>query len=72
MQNSRLGIFRHLKQYFSFFAVFLEKTEKEWDIAQENPLHCFILTNKLIAEYSGFQDIYDFFYKSEYYKKNCT
>ena len=49
---------------------FLEKVEKEWNITQDSPLHCFILTNKLIAEYSGFQDIYDFFYKSEYYKKN--
>ena len=49
---------------------FLKKIEKEWNITQDNPLHCFILTKKLIAEYSGFQDIYDFFYKSEYYKKN--
>ncbi len=49
---------------------FLEKVEKEWNITQDSPLHCFILTNKLIAEYSGFQDIYDFFYKSDYYKKN--
>ena len=49
---------------------FLEKVEKEWNITQDSPLHCFILTNKLIAEYSSFQDIYDFFYKSDYYKKN--
>lgn len=49
---------------------FLEKVEKEWNITQDSPLHCFILTNKLIAKYSGFQDIYDFFYKSDYYKKN--
>ena len=49
---------------------FLEKVEIEWNITQDSPLHCFILTNKLIAEYSGFRDIYDFFYKSDYYKKN--
>ena len=49
---------------------FLEKVKIEWNITQDSPLHCFILTNKLIAEYSGFRDIYDFFYKSDYYKKN--
>lgn len=40
-----------------------------WKISIDNPLHCFELTNELVAKKSGFEEIYDFFKNSRYYKK---
>lgn len=43
---------------------------KKWNISVENKLHCFVLTNKSVAEYSGFSKIYLFFSKTKKYKKD--
>lgn len=40
---------------------FVNQYVKEWEISKENPLNCFMLTNKTVAEYSGFRNIYDLF-----------
>ena len=47
----------------------VEKLCDRWKISIDNPLHCFELTNELVAKKSGFEDIYDFFKKCRYYKR---
>lgn len=41
----------------------------QWGITRESPLHCFELTNELVAKQSGFEIIYNFFKTSRYYKQ---
>lgn len=41
---------------------------QRWNIDEKNKLHCFELTNELVAEQSGFSDIYNFFKNSKWYK----
>ncbi len=50
--------------------VFIDKYIKEWNISLENKLHCFVLTNKTVAAYSGFSNIYTFFSNTKKYKKD--
>jgi DNA helicase-2/ATP-dependent DNA helicase PcrA len=40
----------------------------KWNISAQNKLHCLVLTNKSVAEYSGFSNIYIFFANSKKYK----
>jgi DNA helicase-2/ATP-dependent DNA helicase PcrA len=47
---------------------FIEKHIKEWNISIENKLHCFVLTNKSVAAYSGFSNVYSFFANTKKYK----
>lgn len=47
----------------------VEKLCNRWKISIDNPLHCFELTNELVAKKSGFEDIYDFFKNCRYYKR---
>ncbi len=47
----------------------VEKLCDRWKISIDNPLHCFELTNELVAKKSGFEDIYDFFKNCKYYKR---
>lgn len=49
---------------------FIEKYIEEWKINSDNKLHCLVLTNKLMSEFSGFIEIYNCFSKTSYYKKN--
>ncbi len=49
---------------------FVSKYVDEWSISKNNKLHCLVLTNKLIAELSGFSNFYTIFAGSQYYKKN--
>lgn len=49
---------------------FISKYIDEWSINNGNKLHCLVLTNKLIAELSGFASLYSIFAESQYYKKN--
>lgn len=46
---------------------FIEKYVHEWNVTLENPLHCLVLTNKIVAEYSGFLNIYETFRDTEKY-----
>ena len=47
----------------------VEKLCDRWKISIDNPLHCFELTNELVAKKSGVEDIYDFFKNCRYYKR---
>lgn len=47
---------------------FIEEYKSKWSISKENKLHCLVLTNKSVAEYSGFSNIYDFFANTKKYK----
>ena len=47
---------------------FIEKYKIKWQICRDNKLHCLLLTNKLVSEFSGFMDIYNCFAKTGYYK----
>ncbi|QSX04788.1 ATP-dependent helicase [Sedimentibacter sp. zth1] len=47
---------------------FINKHIEKWNITQENQLHCFVLTNKVVAKESGFENIYNFFELSNYYR----
>lgn len=47
---------------------FLNKYIDEWEISLKNKLHCFVLTNKSVAGYSGFSNIYTFFGNTKKYK----
>lgn len=49
---------------------FIEKYKAEWEIDNKNKLHCLVLTNKLVAQYSGFSNIYEAIAGSKYYRKN--
>lgn len=46
---------------------FIDKYINEWKITQTNPLNCLVLTNKLVAEFSGFKNIYEAFTETEKY-----
>lgn len=48
---------------------FVNKYREQWKITSDNKLHCLVLTNKLVAELNGFNDIYLFFSSTGYYKK---
>lgn len=47
---------------------FIEKYIHEWNVTQKNQLHCLVLTNKIVAEYSGFKSIYEVFKETDRYK----
>lgn len=49
---------------------FIEKYKTQWQIRPDNKLHCLLLTNKLVSEFSGFMGIYNCFAKTDYYKVN--
>ena len=46
---------------------FVYRYIKEWEISKENPLNCFMLTNKTVAEHSGFGNIYNWFSRTSAY-----
>lgn len=47
---------------------FIDAHIKKWHITEKNKLHCFELTNELVAQQSGFENIYNFFKNSPWYK----
>lgn len=49
---------------------FIERCVERYNNTQDNPLHCFLLTNKNVASYTGFEKLYNCMEKSSYYKKN--
>ena len=46
----------------------IKKYSKRWGVTSENKLHCLVLTNKIVAKYSGFERIYEGFKDTDYYK----
>ena len=49
---------------------FIEKSVEKYKNTKDNPLHCFLLTNKNVASYTGLEKLYSFVEKTPYYKKN--
>jgi len=47
---------------------FVNTYVQEWNVNEKNQLHCLVLTNKLVAEYSGFKNIYEVFRETDKYK----
>ncbi|MFJ8258529.1 Gabija anti-phage system protein GajB [Peribacillus asahii] len=47
---------------------FIDKYIHEWEVTSKNQLHCLVLTNKIIAEYSGFKNLYEVFTETDKYK----
>ena len=47
---------------------FISEKAREYKTSRENPTHCFLLLNKMVAHSMGFGEIYDFFSKTTYYK----
>jgi len=48
---------------------FTNKYKQDWNASIDNKLHCLVLTNKLVAELSGFPDIYSSFSNTAFYKR---
>lgn len=48
---------------------FIIKYMQEWRITEKNPLDCLVLTNKTVAEFSGFNNVYLAFKDTDKYKK---
>lgn len=48
--------------------VFLQKYKEQWMINNNNKLHCFVLTNSTVAEYSGFGVLYSAFKEADIYQ----
>ncbi len=46
---------------------FIQGYIEEWQISNDNKLHCLVLTNKLVAKYNGFSNIYNHFSSSKQY-----
>lgn len=51
-----------INSFISRSSIFMGATEDE-------PVRCFMLTNKSVAYYSGFENIYDCFARTQYYKR---
>lgn len=47
---------------------FIEKCAEKWSVQIENPLHCMFATNQMVAEYSGFPNVYEAFKRAEIYR----
>ena len=47
---------------------FIEKCAEKWNVHIENPLHCMFATNQMVAEYSGFSNVYEVFKRAEIYQ----
>lgn len=48
---------------------FTKKYKNSWSASLNNKLHCLVLTNKLVAELSGFPDVYLYFSRTAFYKR---
>jgi len=47
---------------------FIDKCKDDWNINQDNKLHCLVLTNELVAKYNGFENIYQKLKNTKYYR----
>ncbi|MDQ2088047.1 UvrD-helicase domain-containing protein [Herbivorax sp. ANBcel31] len=47
---------------------FIKKYETKWNINCQNKLHCLVLTNEIVARYSGFENIYNAFKETDRYR----
>lgn len=49
---------------------FINRYKDEFVEQENDKLHCFMLTNESVANYSGIENIYNAFKNTDYYKKN--
>lgn len=49
---------------------FLQMNEEK--CMEDEKIHCLVLTNRLVATYNGFEQVYSSFANTEYYKKNYS
>lgn len=49
---------------------FITHYKEEWGIDKNNRLHCLVLTNELVAKYNKFENIYQKFKATPYFKAN--
>lgn len=56
------GTESNIEQFINYF-------KGKWQINASNKLHCLVLTNKLVAKYNKFPNIYEFVSKTAYYKQ---
>jgi DNA helicase-2/ATP-dependent DNA helicase PcrA len=49
---------------------FIEQYKTEWNINQDNKLHCLVLTNQLVAKYNQFENVYQQLRTTNYYRNN--
>lgn len=47
---------------------FINKYKVQWNSSYYEPLHCLVLTNKTVAEYSGFPEVFNLISTTQYYK----
>lgn len=47
---------------------FIDKCTEDWQIDNNNRLHCMMAKNKMVAEYSGFLSVYSAYKETEAYK----
>ncbi len=48
---------------------FAKRYVQPWSISKENKLHCLVLTNKLVATLSKFENVHSGFSETKYYKR---
>jgi len=49
---------------------FIKHYKAEWEITQDNKLHCLVLTNELVAKYNKFENIFQKLKSTPYYRIN--
>lgn len=47
---------------------FVDSCVEQWGIHMENPLHCLFATNQMVADYSGFSNVYKAFKNARVYQ----
>jgi len=66
-KNSSCGSVEFYKGNPENIDSFITQYKQEWSISQDNKLHCLVLTNKLVAKYNGFENIYESFSSTKAY-----
>ncbi|MCG3667379.1 UvrD-helicase domain-containing protein [Aliarcobacter butzleri] len=69
-EDSQCGSVKFYQGSFDSIDNFIIKYKQEWNINQNNKLHCLVLTNKLVAKYNKFENFYSILSSTNYYKKN--
>ena len=69
-EDSNCGSVKFYKGNTDNIEAFINKYKQEWNVNQNNKLHCLVLTNKLVAHYNKFEKFYTFLSATNYYKKN--
>lgn len=69
-EDSQCGSVKFYQGSFDSIDNLITKYKQEWNINQDNKLHCLVLTNKLVAKYNKFENFYSILSSTNYYKKN--